>query len=142
MWRVGESSTMGTLQKISFEVHLKELRAKFEKAWSRDTCWHKMDFHPKVPSGGQCFVTAMIVQDIFGGDLIQGTVFTTTHYWNLLPNGREYDLTSDQFDGCSISMSKGDGIHAHPDSIRSNKFVNPNRRCKRYLLLKKRIVET
>ena len=136
---MGESCTMGTLQEISLEVRLKELRAKFEKTWSRDTCWHKADFHPKVPSGGQCFVTAMIVQDIFGGDLIQGTVRQIdgkmNHYWNKLPDGQEFDLTSDQF-------VEGDGIHRHPLAVMSNRSVSPNRRCKRYLLLKKRIVET
>jgi hypothetical protein len=136
---MGESSTMGTLQKISLEVRLKELRARFEKAWSRDTCWHKVDFYPKVPSGGQCFVTAMVVQDIFGGEIIQGTVQQIDgkmcHYWNKLPNGQEVDLTSDQF-------AEGDGIHRHPMAIKSNRFVSPNRKCKRYLLLKNRIGET
>lgn len=81
----------------------------------------------------------MIVQDIFGGDLIQGIVHQidgdNNHYWNKLPNGQEFDLTSDQF-------VEGDGIHRHPLAVKLNKFASPNRRCKRYLLLKKRIVET
>jgi hypothetical protein len=135
---MGESSTMGTLQKVSLEIRLKELRLKFEKAWSRDTCWHKPEFNPKCPSEGQCFVTAMIVQDIFGGELIQGIVHQidgdNNHYWNKLPNGQEFDLTSDQF-------VEGDGIHPVEGRVISNKFCNPNRRCKRYLLLKKRIAE-
>lgn len=129
---------MGTLQKVSPEIRLKELRKKLEKAWCRDTCWYKSDFYPKVPSGGQCFVTAMVVQDIFGGELVQGTVQqidgNMSHYWNRLPNGQEFDLTSDQF-------VEGDGIHCHPLAIKSNRLCNPNRRCKRYLLLKKRIVD-
>jgi hypothetical protein len=139
MWTMGESSTMGTLQKVPSKVYIKELRARFEKAWSRDTCWHKAVFHPKVPSGGQCFVTAMVVQDIFGGDIIQGTVRQIdgkmNHYWNRFPNGQEFDFTSDQF-------VEGDGIHRHPFAVKSNKFASPNRKSKRYLLLKNRIVET
>lgn len=121
------------------EIRLKELRSKFEKSWSRDTCWHKAVFHPKLPSGGQCFVTSMIVQDIFGGDLIQGIVKQKdgkmTHFWNRFPDGREFDFTSDQFVG-------GDGIHRHPLAVESNKFASPNRKSKRYLILKNRIVET
>jgi hypothetical protein len=71
MRQVGEQSKMGTLQKVSLEVRIKKLRLKLEKAWNRDTCWHKPDFNPKVPSGGQCFVTAMIVQDILAGILFR-----------------------------------------------------------------------
>lgn len=138
MRQVGEQSKMGTLQKVSLEIRIKRLRKKLEKAWCKDTCWHKPDFYPKNPSGGQCFVTAMVVQDIFGGEIIQGTVRQIdgkmNHYWNKLPNGQEIDLTSDQF-------VEGDGIHRHPIAIQSNKIVNPNRRCKRYLLLKKRLIE-
>jgi hypothetical protein len=74
----------------------------------------------------------------FGGDIIQGTVQQIdgkmNHYWNKFLNKQEFDLTSDQF-------VEGDGIHRHPFAVRSNKVGNPNRRCKRYLLLKKRLIE-
>lgn len=119
---------------MNLETTIKQLRRKLEKAWCRDTCWHKSDFNPECPSGGQCFVTAMIIQDIFGGELIQGIVQQIdgkiSHYWNKLPNGKEFDLTSDQF-------VEGDGIHRHPKAVKSNRFVHPNRKSERYLLLKR-----
>jgi hypothetical protein len=114
------------------ETVVKELRLKFEKAWCRDTCWHKGTFDPICPSSGQCYVTALCIKDILGGDIVQGLVFGQNHYWNYFSScGKEFDLTSDQFGG--------DGIHRHPEAIWTNKFNHCNQRNKRYLLLKKRI---
>ena len=50
------------------------------------------------PSQGQCAVTALLVQDIWGGQLIRTVVEgQSSHYYNLLPDGRELDLTRGQF---------------------------------------------
>jgi hypothetical protein len=53
-------------------------------------------FNWRRPSFGQCAVTAMLVQDIFGGELMRGINEGDSHYWNLI-DGREVDLTRDQF---------------------------------------------
>jgi hypothetical protein len=90
------------------EVVLKRLRKKFEKAWCQQTTYIA-DFEPDTPSTGQCYVTAICVQDIFGGLLLQGDVKGVVHFWNRLPNGQEFDLTSDQFGG--------DGIHIVEDRV-------------------------
>jgi 8-oxo-dGTP pyrophosphatase MutT (NUDIX family) len=47
-------------------------------------------------------VTAFVVQDLLGGDLLLGEVFERgerrgRHYWNRLPDGADVDLTGDQF---------------------------------------------
>jgi hypothetical protein len=42
-------------------------------------------------------VTALVVQDYFGGDLRRGEVGAISHYWNVLPTGEELDLTRKQF---------------------------------------------
>lgn len=47
-------------------------------------------------------MTALVVQDILGGDLILaevhvGGVQIGHHYWNRLADGSDVDLTSDQF---------------------------------------------
>ena len=53
-------------------------------------------------SRGQCGTTALVIQDLLGGDLMvadveyQGRV-EGVHYWNLTPGGIELDLTRDQF---------------------------------------------
>jgi hypothetical protein len=54
------------------------------------------------PSRGQCGTTALVIQDLLGGDLMvadveyEGSV-EGVHYWNLTPGGVELDLTRDQF---------------------------------------------
>jgi hypothetical protein len=42
-------------------------------------------------------VTALVVQDLFGGLLLRGTVDGVSHYWNRLDDGSEIDLTVEQF---------------------------------------------
>src|SRR5208337_3242765 len=104
MWGMGESSTMGPLQEISSQVRLEEvsleecvklLRSQFERAWCKQTTYTYI-FNPKRPSKGQCYVTALCVQDILGGEVVQGHVDGTNHFWNRILE-QEFDLTSDQF---------------------------------------------
>jgi hypothetical protein len=62
---------------------------------------------------GRCVEVSLLVRAIFGGSLVGRTVPCdcepdcegTNHYWNRLPDGREFDLTSNQFGG--------DGIHQY-----------------------------
>jgi len=117
-------------------IKLREIRKKLEKCWCRETVWHKPMWNPDHPSKGQCYVTAILIQNILGGKLVAGIVGCDQHYWNKLPDGIEVDLTSDQFDG-------GDGIHPHPRStiVYSKAITNSNRRCKRYLILKEKYLE-
>ncbi|MEV6636140.1 hypothetical protein AB0M54_35860 [Actinoplanes sp. NPDC051470] len=80
------------------------LRPILRAAWGADTCdpHDRPDWHPGNPARGQCGVTALVIQDLLGGDLILGEVYaggvrTGYHYWNRLPGGREVDLTAGQF---------------------------------------------
>jgi 8-oxo-dGTP pyrophosphatase MutT (NUDIX family) len=55
------------------------------------------------PASGQCATTALVVQDRLGGALLMADVHEAdgsrqgVHYWNRLPDGRELDLTREQF---------------------------------------------
>lgn len=120
---------------LSLEERLKRFRKVLEKTWNKQTSLFVGNFDPNFPSAGQCYVTAIVVQDLFGGEVIEGAVDCSTHFWNQLPNGKEYDLTSDQFKG-------GDGIHPLKRRTYWCTRSNVNRNNKRYLLLKKRIIET
>jgi hypothetical protein len=67
-------------------------------AWRADTSFLEADWSADNPAVGQCAVTALVVQDLFGGDLLRGRMQSAAHYWNRLPDGREVDLTAGQFE--------------------------------------------
>lgn len=95
------------------ESGLKEIRKILEKGWDKNTTANKVGYNRKPKSWGQCYVTAMVIHDIFGGDIIKSR--NINHYWNRLPSGEEIDLTSDQF-------KKGDGIHLADECIGTGKL--------------------
>jgi hypothetical protein len=73
-------------------------------SWSAASC-DPVDapWSPENPAKGQCGVTALVVQDHLGGDLLLAEVLHAdgsrqgVHYWNRLPDGTEIDLTREQF---------------------------------------------
>lgn len=65
-------------------------------AWCAETS-SDPTWSAKNPALGQCAVTALVVQDRLGGDLLRTTVDGVSHYFNRLPDGTELDLTRDQF---------------------------------------------
>ncbi|WP_328470535.1 hypothetical protein OHA21_04800 [Actinoplanes sp. NBC_00393] len=85
-------------------IELDTVTTVLRAAWGADTCDpHDLpDWRPDNPARGQCGVTALVVHDLFGGELVLGEVHvdgvrTGYHYWNRLPGGREVDLTAGQF---------------------------------------------
>jgi hypothetical protein len=75
-----------------------DLHRLLPSAWRADTSFLKADWSADNPAVGQCAVTALVVQDLFGGELLRGRMQNATHYWNRLPNGQEVDLTAGQFE--------------------------------------------
>lgn len=73
---------------------LHSLIIALHRSWGVDTA---QEFDPTNPPKGQCAVTALIVQDEFGGDLLRCATPDGSHYWNRLPDGTEIDLTAGQF---------------------------------------------
>lgn len=60
------------------------------------------EWSPENPARDQCGMTALVVQDVLGGELVLAEVHVNGvqighHYWNRLPDGSDVDLTSDQF---------------------------------------------
>ncbi|WP_203712263.1 YunG family protein [Asanoa siamensis] len=83
---------------------VERLRPLFEAAWGPDTCDpHDLAaWRPGNPSRGQCGPTALVLQDLLGGDLVLGRGHVDGrqvghHWWNRLPDGAVVDLTADQF---------------------------------------------
>lgn len=70
------------------------------EAWCRETASPgcAKDWSEDNPAFGQCAVTALLIQEIYGGELLRTYVEGFgSHYYNLLPDGTTVDLTSDQF---------------------------------------------
>jgi len=49
------------------------------------------------PARGQCSVTAIVTQDLLGGDILKTQVDGEWHFYNLI-DGRRWDLTMSQFE--------------------------------------------
>jgi hypothetical protein len=72
----------------------------FRKCWARRTSFDPAGWTLSNPAWGQCAVTALVVQDLLGGDLLRCDVAGSRHYWNSLPSSdQELDLARHQFSG-------------------------------------------
>lgn len=83
---------------------LADVQHAVRMSWGKDTCdpADRPDWHVDNPARGQCGVTALVLNDLLGGDLVLGEVRvagerTGVHYWNRFGAGVEVDLTRDQF---------------------------------------------
>lgn len=117
---------------------LRRLHAVLVLAWCAETTYGEWD--ELVPDMNQCAVTALIVQDRFGGDLLRApTGRGDSHYWNRLPDGREVDFTRGQFDYL------GDWPLRNRAEVRERSYVLESPRAiefntaARYALLKRRV---
>jgi hypothetical protein len=86
------------MQTISFTPD--KLRSILEHSWSAETSANPAWTAANKPLG-QCAVTACIVEDYFGGEILNtkaelpdGTI--DSHYYNVI-DGEEVDLSRDQF---------------------------------------------
>lgn len=78
-------------------ISIEDIKWCLERSWCAASS-SSSDWTPENPSLGQCAVTAMIVQDLLGGELLRCMVGDVSHYWNLLPDGIELDFTRQQFE--------------------------------------------
>ena len=73
--------------------HAAILRA-LEVSWSRETA---RQWTPEQPAAGQCNVTAIVVQGVFGGDILKTPLAEGEHFYNRI-DGERVDFTASQFD--------------------------------------------
>jgi hypothetical protein len=85
-------------------LSLSDLERAICASWSVETCdpADVHEWHPDNPARGQCGVTALVVQDLLGGELVLGEVHVDgrkveNHYWNRFGHGLDVDLTRVQF---------------------------------------------
>ena len=89
--------------------------------WNRRTSYDPQGWSKGNRAWGQCAVTALVVQDLFGGVVVRGFVNGIEHYWNRLPNQSELDLTRKQFneirDIAGVSPVSRDALLAFPSTV-------------------------
>lgn len=75
-----------------------DIASALAENWTEQTSSDPDRWSPGNRAWGQCAVSALIVQDYLGGDLLRGQMADGSHYWNLLPGGDEFDTTRSQFE--------------------------------------------
>lgn len=98
-----------------------------QRSWRKETALHGKgkDGSPE----NQCLVTAMVIQDWFGGYILTNNIKGKRHYWNLL-DGKEIDYTQDQFDD-GVNPWYGKGVKLHRSQFDNNPQVKS-----RYVILR------
>lgn len=109
------------------------------ESWAADTCspddLARAGWQADNPAWGHCDITALLVNDLFGGDLVVGEVHLHGvqhgfHWWNRLASGTDIDLTRSQFRlGQIITTTR---VVARPPGM-------PPRRFDEYRLLRERV---
>ena len=69
------------------------VRQALESAWSSETA---VQWSEENPANGQCNVTAAVIYDLFGGEILRTRYPSFWHYYNQI-NGCRVDLTDSQF---------------------------------------------
>jgi len=85
-------------------MELVDVEDAIRASWSAASCdpVDLAEWTPDMPARGQCGVTALVVQELLGGQLLLAEVRHAdgsrqgVHYWNRL-EGVEIDLTREQF---------------------------------------------
>ncbi|MGC9381486.1 YunG family protein [Streptomyces sp. MH13] len=119
--------------------NLLDLDKALRAGWAADTCSpdDQADWQPDNPAWGHCDITALIVNDVFGGDLMVGEVHLDGiqhgfHWWNRLSSGVELDLTLEQFRrGQTVTAARV--VERPPGPL--------PRRWEEYLLLRERVIK-
>lgn len=117
---------------------LPDLDRALRACWAADTCspddLERWGWQQENPALGHCDITALVVNDVVGGDLVVGEVHLDGeqhgyHWWNKLPSGVELDLTREQF-RLGQTVTEGRVVQRPP---------GPLRRHEEYLMLRERL---
>lgn len=63
-------------------------------AWSPESSG---SWSQENPAKGQCSVTSLVAQDLFGGSILKTKTYGGTHFYNAI-DGVKWDMTVSQFD--------------------------------------------
>ena len=111
-----------------------EFKELLSECWNKDTCSPglKDKWSEDNPSLGQCAITALIVNDYFGGKIMRCMSSSGSHYYNIIDD-KVVDLTVEQFLGERPLYEDG--------KERTREYLLGNKDTKmRYLLLKESLL--
>lgn len=133
---VRELTVEAAPDELTRAVTLSQLEEAIRASWSAETSDRPESWTPDNPAYQQCDVTARVVRDYLGGEIIvAGVVLKGTrvdrHAWNRLPSGLVVDLTREQF---------RDGERLEAPAV--NDPVRTDRNPERYELLAARVRAT
>ena len=114
------------------------MRKRIKNAWCKETAHpsYQKKWTSDNSSYGQCCVTSLLVQDLYGGKIYSCKVGKRSHFVNIIDD-RIIDMTSEQFGGLnSIKYVSGSFKLRTRESLLKSKSVK-----ERYALLKKRYEE-
>jgi len=74
-------------------VSVDQLLPMLRECWSTETSGQWL---PENQARGQCNVTSLVVQDLFGGEILKTEAPGGWHFYNRV-GGKRYDLTVSQF---------------------------------------------
>lgn len=82
-------------------MNLTKLEKALKKSWSKETSYCPDEWNKSNSSFGQCAITALVVNDYFGGEIVWAEALLPdgqkiSHFFNLI-DGKEIDLTRSQF---------------------------------------------
>jgi hypothetical protein len=109
---------------------------ELRKAWCRETAHpsYQSKWSEDNPSIGQCCVTALVIQDKYGGDIYSCKVGKHSHFVNII-NEKIIDKTAEQFGGINnIKYVDGSFRKKSRMSLLKNKDIK-----QRYELLKSKL---
>jgi hypothetical protein len=111
---------------------------ELRQAWCRETAHssYQNKWTEANPSMGQCCVTALVIQDQYGGDIYSCKVGRNSHFINIIDD-RIIDKTAEQFGGTGrVQYINGSFVKRSREALLKNKDVKT-----RYELLKARLEE-
>jgi pimeloyl-ACP methyl ester carboxylesterase len=97
------------------------------ESWSIST---SSKWSPEIPAKGQCGVTALVVQDLLGGEIVKTLMSEGWHFYNSV-NGTRHDFTVSQFEN--------ELLYADILSNRAEAFQDTH--LKQYLTLKENVLK-
>ena len=111
---------------------LEKLQQALRGSYSADLCYPPATerWSKENPTFGMCSITALVLQDYFGGEIYKVAVSNGSHYFNLI-DGKIVDLTAEQF-GHEISYD-------NKSQVDRNEMLPVRDTKKRYFELKHRV---